>query len=377
MQRLDVETVARANGWPGDGEKAEEILSVHPRGEEEKRESSLRFYSAREIGELASPDIDWIARPWIAAGSLTELDGKIKNAGKSTFVTHLCRAVLEGEQFMGQPTTATPIVYLSEQPTASFRETLRRADLLDRDDFRVLRFGDVFGLDWPVVVEGAIAEALRIGARLLVVDTLAQFSGLQGEGENSAGDALTAIAPLQQAATLHGLAVAIVRHSRKGGGEVGESARGSSAFGGAVDVLLSLRRRDGHAPSTQRVIYSLSRFDETPPDLVIDLTDEGYIPLGSIDAATGEALQEQVQTLLDGQRLTVDEILERIEGTNRSAITKALEKDPDISKGGRGVRGDPYYYWTGDLPSLEGDFLSIQPPLLDEKKETGGLGEAA
>jgi hypothetical protein len=51
---------------------------------------------------------------------------------------HLSRAVLDGNPFMGEPTAASPVVYLTEQPLTSFREALRRADLLERDDFHVL-----------------------------------------------------------------------------------------------------------------------------------------------------------------------------------------------------------------------------------------------
>jgi hypothetical protein len=43
-----------------------------------------------------------------------------------------------------------------------------------------------------------------------------------------------------------GLAVLMLRHERKGGGEVGESGRGSSAFAGAVDVILQLKRPEGN-----------------------------------------------------------------------------------------------------------------------------------
>ena len=52
---------------------------------------------------------------------------------------------------------------------------------------------------------------------------------------------------------------------------MGESGRGSSAFGGAVDLVLNLRRPDGNTRGTLRVLKALSRFDETPPELVVEL----------------------------------------------------------------------------------------------------------
>src|SRR5207302_5356744 len=109
----------------------------------------------------------------------------------------------------------------------------------------VLSWHQAIGLAWPKVAAAAIEECQRRGARALVVDTLGQWAGIRGEGENSAGDALEAVRPLQEAASLHGIAVLIIRHARKGGGEVGDDGRGSSAFAGAVDIVVSLRRPEG------------------------------------------------------------------------------------------------------------------------------------
>ena len=199
------------------------------------------------------------------AGRVTEIDGKIKSAGKTTFCTHMCRAIVDGSDFMGQPTARSPIVYLTEQSPATFREALRRADLLDREDFRVLFWHDTIGTPWPDIVRAARDEARRIGAKVLVVDTLGQFAGVRGDAENNAGAALEAVAPLQEAAAVDGLGVIILRHERKGGGEVGDSGRGSSAFAGAVDVVLRLRRQEGGgARPGVRVLDALSRFDQTP-----------------------------------------------------------------------------------------------------------------
>src|SRR5437763_1679770 len=98
-----------------------------------RAESKLTFMTAAEIANEIPDRVEWIVRPWVAAGAITELDGKVKVAGKTTLVTHMCRAVLKGSTFMDEPTQQGPIVYLSEQPKRTFRETLKRAGLLDRD----------------------------------------------------------------------------------------------------------------------------------------------------------------------------------------------------------------------------------------------------
>jgi hypothetical protein len=277
---------------------------------------------------------------------------------------------------MGEPTRQSPVVYLTEQPLTSFREALRRADLLEREDFRVLPRPHALGLEWVDVVDLARAECLEVGARLLVVDTLSPFAGIEGDAENSAGAAQAAVGPLQGLAHRHGIAVLIVRHSRKGGGEVGESGRGSSAFGGAVDLLVSIRRRDGNAPKSQRIIYTLGRFDETPTDLIIDLTEGGYVVLGSEEDASREMIREAVCVALSGgAALTEKEILESVEPdldgiASRSAVYRVLAEEREkggLHRVGAGVRGDAFRYQL-EAP----EFVSVQPSLLGEQKEKRG-----
>jgi hypothetical protein len=273
-----------------------EKLSFHIEKEFEKKQSvpplKLPFRTALQIANETPETIEWIAKPYVALGAITEVDGKVKLAGKSTWTTHLCRAVLDGLPFMGEPTTKSSVVYLTEQPPSSWRLSLERAGLLGREDFHCLYFRDIRGITWQVVADEAVAHCKHVGAKLLVVDTLGQFAGIAGDSENNSGDALLAMAPLQEAAG-HGIAIMTLRHDRKSGGLVGESGRGSSAYSGAVDIVLSIRRPEGNSKKTLRTIHAVGRFDETPEELVIDLTPDGYVSLGTA-VNVAENMAEQV-----------------------------------------------------------------------------------
>lgn len=316
-----------------------------------RKEPNPQFRTAREFASGTAPDVDWIAPPWVAAGAITGVDGKVKVAGKTTLVTHLCRAVLDGRPFLDQPTRRTAVVYLTEQPPASLRETLRRADLLERDDFAFLCWRDSVGLPWARIVEIAVAECQLRGAGLLVVDTLGRFAGIRGDGENSAGEAEAAMAPLQIAAA-DGLAVIVVRHERKTGGDVGDSGRGSSAFGGAVDIVMAVRRRQDRP--TTRLIQAVSRFDETPETLAIELIAGGYVSLGVEPATAHEMAKGRVlETLATGGAagLTLEALVDRVlqaRTTVQRAIDELSSERRVVRKGG-GVKGDPFRFALVDL----------------------------
>jgi hypothetical protein len=327
------------------------IYSSAPR-EGVANERILEFKTAREIAQETPAITEWIARPWVAKGAITEVDGKIKAGGKTTWITHMARKIRDCEPFMGEPTTRTKAVMLTEQPPASFRRVLERAGLTEREDLYVLPWHSTRGMDWPDVARGAIEKAMEIGAGVLFVDTLGQFAGIRGDGENNAGAAQEAMKPLQEAAA-RGLAVVLTRHERKGGGEVGESGRGSSAFGGAVDIILSIRRGEGNTRPTVRIIESLSRFDETPDKLVIELTEDGYRSLGNATAfAEQEALKAIVELVPSKEEnaMPTNDIIDKLneQGIKRTVASEALAKlanSGTVRRIGAGKKGDPYRYY--------------------------------
>jgi hypothetical protein len=283
----------------------------------------------------------------VAVGAITEVVGKPKAAGKTTWVMHLVKAVLMGAAFMDSPTEATPVVYLTEERDSSLREALGRAGLLDRVDLHILRWQDTRGIPWSEIVHEAIAKCRSVGARLLVVDTVPQFAGLKGDAENTSGGGLEAYEPLQEAAA-EGLAVVAIRHERKGGGDVGDSGRGSSAFAGAADIVLSIRRPEGHPAPGVRVIHALSRFEETPDKVTVELKNGGYVlGQGGAVAVAREAVLRSVPTN-ESQALTLDALANAagVTRTTAQGAIDALVLEGSLQHVGKGVKGDPRRYFA-------------------------------
>ena len=141
-----------------------------------------------------------------------------------------------------------------------------------------------------------------------------------------------------------------MRHERKGGGDVGDSGRGSSAFAGAVDIVLSLRKPEGNAGKNRREIRSLSRFSETPDNLVIELRDEGqYVAVGERRETTLKDAKEAIfraapTSEFDAADLQAICLRADISRQTGQRAIEALVQDGHLSRIGKGIRGNPFRY---------------------------------
>lgn len=308
-------------------------------------ERKLRFLTALELAAEADSKVEWVVRGLAARGGITELAGPPKTSGKTTFCLRLARSVIEGHPFLGLETRKGPVVYLTEERRPSFLAALGRAGLAGNRDLHVLTFSRSHGIAWPQVVAAAIALAEKVGACLLVVDTLHRWAGISGDSENESGAAVVAMQPLHAAAAA-GLAVIADRHERKSGGEVGQAARGSSAYTGEVDIAGSLRRWPGGRPNL-RELQMVGRFDDVPERLLFELDSLS----GTYRLADGaEVERERLLGVIPGseaEAATEPEISQRL-GRTRATVRdhlSALLEAGAIHRAGGGKRGDPYRYW--------------------------------
>ena len=90
------------------------ILSAALKGEV-SAERKIKFRTAKEVAAETPPKTEWAAFRYLAKGAITEVDGKIKAGGKTTWVSHMAACILQGEPFMGEPTTKTRAIFLTEQ----------------------------------------------------------------------------------------------------------------------------------------------------------------------------------------------------------------------------------------------------------------------
>src|SRR5215218_801050 len=330
----------------------------------------LPVKSLREIVAEAEETPDFIVKDLLKEGELADLSGLAKYSGKTTLVMHVLKAVRTGDLFLGEPTKEARILYLTEQGN-NFKEAIENAGLgLDDDGFVVVQHRDVRGEEWEKLIEKAIKHCEKDGRNVLVVDTFAAFAELVGSEENNAGDIRERMEPLKKAAQSHGLAVLIVRHAGKDG-----KGRGSSQFEAEVDIVATLKRPEGNHADTVRQLETIGRYGATK--LNIELTEEGYVPLGSDDKVAFTRAVRTIKGILPRRKenaITEDSLVEKVKGeVSKGTLIRALRWLVDqetVMREGSGKKGSPYTYWLPPRdPQPENSFSPNPHPMGGEKEK--------
>jgi hypothetical protein len=209
-------------------------------------------------------------------------------------------------------------------------------------------------------VAKATKQALHIGAGMLVVDTVGRWAGVVGDSENDAGAAMAAMEPLKLTASGHDLAVVTVRHGRKSGGEIGDDGRGSSAYGGEADIMLSLRRAEGNHASRPNVreLQGIGRYEGTPERVLIELQGTTYALLGNEAAVVHRETRDTVSAALPTTEVgakPLDALCAAVGGkrTTVQRVLKELTEQGRVKTIGSGKRGDPARYWRQETVSAQ------------------------
>jgi hypothetical protein len=332
-----------------------------------------KFRPASELLAQSETFTEWVLHSYLPRGGVALLSSRPK-VGKTTLTAHAVKALLEGSSFLGAEAALDGrVAWLSEEPPALFADRLRSLGLAD-DRLLVCFRHQSHG---RALVE-LVAEAFDLGATLVVVDTVAAWAGI--EDENSATEVEAALRPVINLVQEKGACLLLLHHLNKSDGPEGTAHRGSGHLVAMVDVAIELRRPEGNAPQGRRMLRALSRYHETPQELVIELGGEGYIALG-----TGEEVsrQQAERALLDvlpgpseepiafegrgGEDTVVSRLAElRLGRTTLHQALVALVERGQVERHGLGKRGDPYRYRLA--PHLS--FPSNSQVLVSRAKET-------
>lgn len=233
----------------------------------------------RASGPFALATTDWLIYPFFAAGAVTILAGQMKAAGKSTLAVSLLTTALERTGFYNRDTVYAPALYLTEQSSGMFRETLEGAGAIGQ---RELWFSsvvtDLYDRSWAdrvALLDHALAQR---GARYVVIDTFAPCVGLHDEEENRL--AYAAVADLQRLAEQYEAGIMIVQHVTKRtlfSGNMLDAVRGHGSIVGAVDAVALLHNPSGDdATCPVRWVKMIGRLSGMPEPFLLRFRDHRY-----------------------------------------------------------------------------------------------------
>jgi hypothetical protein len=237
-------------------------------------EVKLMFTETWSDGEPgAEAPTDWIWTGLLAPGQITLMTGLWKT-GKTTLFAHLLACRHAATPLLDRAVRPGLTAVVTEEPAALWRARCRKLGIGPNVCFFHRPF-----MARPTTAEFAalIAHLLDLKARrnidLMVLDPLAHFLPIRCE--NSAEAMQAALQPLRRL-TDRGLATLLCHHPSKEHRKPGQAARGSGALPAFADILLELHPFAAGVPGDRRrLLYGFSRWEETPPSLLIELNAEG------------------------------------------------------------------------------------------------------
>jgi AAA domain len=303
----------------------------------------------------------WLWHGFLAAGQVTLLTGQWK-AGKTTLLSVLLARMGTGGSLAGLAVRPGKAVVVSEEGDDLWAERIAalgigpHMHLLSRP-FR----GRPTREQWHNLIESLVRRHHEHGLDLVVIDPLAAF--LSGRAENDASTMLDVLLPLQEL-TLLGIAVLILHHPRKAPSAPGQTARGTGALPGSVDILMELDAMNwATEDDRRRRLYAFSRHVTTPRRLVIELTPDGndYISHGDF---VGHDFRDNWQ-ILHGvledadQKLTRKAILAAWPSDYAKPADQTLWRwlNRAVKEGlllccGAGRCKDPFVYWLDGMEEV-------------------------
>lgn len=256
--------------------------------------------------------------------------------GKSTFARNLAVAITRGADFCGRQTAKGKVIYLClEEKRAEVAAHFRRMGAADSDIY--IHTGRT-----PDDVHSALARAIAdMKPILVIIDPLSRF--VRVKEFNSYGEVTHALEPLIDLARETNTHILALHHTGKGDRELGDGVLGSTAFFGAVDTMLEMKRSND-----LRTIASRQRYGEDMVASVVHLApDTGIITLaGHLQALQ---LKEHETKVLDALRHgnKTEPDIKRCVGGNQTLTAKAIRSLHDsgvLERSGTGKKGDPYCY---------------------------------
>lgn len=214
----------------------------------------------------------------IMSDSVTYLVGQFGTYKTFTLVAWAL-SVASGKAWCGHTVPeAAPVLYVAAEGRTGLRKRFQAAaaHLAVKDASKLHLYTEALQLADIDTIEDLIAEAKRVGAKLLILDTLHKVSaGLDTMGDGGAGVVAAALDRIKRET---GATIVVAHHT----GYAGEHARGSSALEDDADMVWLIKKK-----GTERILTQRKNRDDVeakPSKLAFVASGEsGYVQLAEID----------------------------------------------------------------------------------------------
>lgn len=314
----------------------------------------VAFVPVAELLAEATTDTRYVVDQLVPAGGFCLLCSRPK-VGKSTMARDMMLAICRGEPYIGFKTEPVTCLYLClEDIRGHVQAHFRDMEACEFDNIFIETELPMVGGNrpFPKIYEWIRNEIERTGAGLLVIDTLGRI--IECKEFNSYSDTLKATQPLINMARETGCAILALHHNKKVETSDGDDVLGSTLIWGAVDSLITLRRKDN-----ERTISTTGRYCEDIDKriLTFDPQTRRFHDGGCAKQAHFGGVKQKVIVLLrnSADSWSKSEIQTEIGhrgDTVRKAIDELVREDLVIARK-EGKSHHPRYKWKGEPVQLE------------------------
>lgn len=299
----------------------------------------LRAIQAGEFASGKSPG--WIIKGVLPHADLGMLFGE-SGSGKSFIALDMAAAIARGEPWRGHRVKQSPVLYVAAEGAGGFRSRLKAYAQHHRAALDALPLHVIAGrpnlLD-AKDAEQIAAEAKRVGAGVVIVDTLAQAT--PGANENAGEDMGRALKSCDAINRATGALVLLVHHAGK---DLTKGARGWSGLRAAVDVELEVQKLTG----SRRLRISKQKDGEDGQEfafnllpLTIGTDDDGeFVTSCVVDHVEGLPPSVEGQGLGKWQRHVFNAATGLIELGEAASVAAVLARAIEAEPRGEGGRRD-------------------------------------
>jgi len=212
------------------------IVDPQPQQEIKQR---YKLLTAAHFFEPQAPII-WTVDGLISKGSVNVFFGEA-GCGKTWALLDMAVCVADGAPWLGMDTTAGPVLIIDEESgqrrlSRRMGEVMRGHGANDKTPIMATSLA-AFDMGNPNDIGELYNLIISTGARLVIIDALADI--MPGRDENAVKDTAPIFLSLRKIAEETQTAIIVIHHSNKTGGY-----RGSSAIKGAIDLLLSVEKKN-------------------------------------------------------------------------------------------------------------------------------------